>query len=50
MNLEKSTHGLLFRVLCSYLDQGIAMWPFPVHEKGFLASLKELDKNGLISF
>ncbi|MEY2701907.1 MAG: hypothetical protein RLY43_540, partial [Bacteroidota bacterium] len=50
INLEKSTHGLLFRILCSYLDQGISMWPFPVHQKGFLASLKELDKNGITSF
>lgn len=50
INLDKSTHGLLFRILCSYLDQGISMWPFPVHQKGFLASLKELDKNGITSF
>jgi uncharacterized protein YbcC (UPF0753/DUF2309 family) len=45
INLEKSTHSLLFRVLCSYLDQGIAIWNFPIHDKGFLASIKELEKN-----
>ena len=45
INLEKSTHSLLFRVLCSYLDQGIAIWNFPVHDKGFLASIRELEKN-----
>lgn len=45
INLEKSTHSLLFRVLCSYLDQGVAMWNFPVHDKGFLASIRELEKN-----
>jgi len=49
INLEKSTHSVLFRILCSYLDQGIAIWSFPVHHKGFLASIKELDKNGLNS-
>ncbi len=45
INLEKSTHSLLFRVLCSYLDQGISMWNFPVHEKGFLASIRTLENN-----
>ncbi|AMA48490.1 MULTISPECIES: YbcC family protein [Flavobacterium] len=50
MNLDKATHGILFRVLCSYLDQGISVWPFPVHDKGFLASIKELDKNGITGF
>lgn len=45
INLEKSTHSLLFRILCSYLDQGIAIWNFPVHDKGFLSSIRELEKN-----
>ncbi len=43
INLDKSTHGILFRVLCSYLDQGIAIWSFPVHNDGFLDSLKKLN-------
>lgn len=45
MNLEKATHDLLFRILCSYLDQGVSYWVFPIHEKGFLASIKELEIN-----
>ncbi len=45
INLEKSTHSLLFRILCSYLDQGIAIWNFPVHDKGFLSSIRVLEKN-----
>ncbi|MBB1194721.1 DUF2309 domain-containing protein [Flavobacterium sp. SOK18b] len=49
INLDKSTHGILFRILCSYLDQGISVWTFPVHQDGFLASIKELDKNGVFS-
>lgn len=42
-NLDKQVHTSLFRVLCSYLDQGVSMWPFPVHEAGFLASVRALD-------
>ena len=49
INLDKSTHGILFRILCSYLDQGISVWTFPVHPDGFLASIKELDKNSVFS-
>lgn len=49
INLDKSTHGILFRILCSYLDQGISVWTFPVHQDGFLASIKELDTNGVFS-
>ena len=45
INLEKSTHSLLFRVLCSYLDQGIALWNFPENENGFLNSIIALEKN-----
>ncbi len=49
INLDKSTHGILFRILCSYLDQGISVWAFPVHKDGFLASIKELEKNDVFS-
>jgi uncharacterized protein len=50
IDLDSLVHPLLFRVVGSYLDQGISIWNFPVHENGFLASLKELEKNSLISF
>lgn len=49
INLDKTTHSLLFRLLCSYLDQGISVWNFPIHKDGFLASIKELEKNGVFS-
>ena len=49
INIDKSTHSLLFRMLCSYLDQGISVWNFPIHQEGFLASIKEIEKNGLFS-
>ena len=40
----------LFRIVCSYLDQGISIWNFPVHQKGFLNSIRELEKNSFASF
>lgn len=43
LDLDSMVQPTLFRIVCSYLDQGIAMWQFPVHHKGFLASLRELD-------
>lgn len=50
VDLDNQVHPLLFRVLCSYLDQGIAMWPFPIEHKGFLSSLRALEKNSNSSF
>jgi hypothetical protein len=49
INLDSVTHPKLFRILCSYLDQGISIWKFPVHEKGFLTSLREIEKNSSVS-
>jgi uncharacterized protein YbcC (UPF0753/DUF2309 family) len=45
IDLDALTHTLLFRVLNSYLDQGIAIWRFPVWDKGFLASVRELQRH-----
>lgn len=50
IDLDQQVHPLLFRILCSYLDQGIALWTFPQHPDGFLASVTELEQNGLVSF
>lgn len=50
LNLDKSTHSTLFRVLCSYLDQGIAMWSFPINDKGFLSSIRELEHTSFSGF
>ncbi|WP_366186869.1 DUF2309 domain-containing protein [Flavobacterium ovatum] len=49
INLDKLVHSSLFRVLCSYLDQGIAIWSLPLHEDGFLASLRQLEKTSYVS-
>jgi hypothetical protein len=40
----------LFRILCSYLDQGISIWNFPVLHKGFLSSIREMERNTFSSF
>lgn len=49
LDFDNSIQPLLFRILSSYLDQGIAMWAFPIHEDGFLASIRMLEKNSLTS-
>lgn len=43
-SLDKSVHTTLFRILGSYLDQGIAAWRFPLDEGGFLASIRQLEQ------
>lgn len=45
IDLDLYTQPILFRVLCNYLDQGIAIWNFPVTSKGFLESIKEIEKH-----
>ncbi len=45
IDIEAKIQPLLFRILCSYLDQGISIWNFPTTENGFIASIKELEKN-----
>lgn len=50
IDLDSFVHPLLFRLICSYLDQGIAIWNFPIRDLGFLSAIKELEKNTLSSF
>ena len=50
INLDKITHPLLFRIISSYLDQGISLWHFPTDQGGFLASLRELERNSFYHF
>jgi uncharacterized protein len=49
-DLDNSVHPLLFRILCVFLDQGIAVEDFPVANKTFIESIRELEKNGFASF
>lgn len=50
IDLDSLVHPILFRILCSYLDQGISIWNFPILNKGFLASIREIERNSFISF
>lgn len=50
VDLDSLVHPLLFRILCSYLDQGISIWNFPVWNLGFLDSLKEMESKSKVSF
>jgi uncharacterized protein YbcC (UPF0753/DUF2309 family) len=49
IDLDSMVHPLLFRLLCSYLDQGIAIWNFPDTRQGFLAALQAMERNSLAS-
>ncbi|WP_020531235.1 YbcC family protein [Flexithrix dorotheae] len=51
INLNKIVHPFLFRIISSYLDQGIAIRKFPLTglEDGFLEALIELEKNAYSS-
>jgi uncharacterized protein YbcC (UPF0753/DUF2309 family) len=50
IDLDSLVQPLLFRILCSYLDQGISVWAFPQENKGFLNAIKDLEKNSFSSF
>ena len=50
LDLDNLVQPLLFRILCSYLDQGISLWKFPLHPDGFLASLRSMEQNSYSSF
>jgi uncharacterized protein YbcC (UPF0753/DUF2309 family) len=45
IDLDNFVQPFLFRFLCSYLDQGISIWNFPIGNKGFLESIIILEKN-----
>ena len=49
LDMDSLVHPLLFRILCSFLDQGIAMWPFPVNEKSFLSAIRRMERHSDIS-
>lgn len=49
IDLDSLIHPNLFRLVSSYLDQGIAIWDFPVNNKGFLDSIRYMEKNSFSS-
>jgi uncharacterized protein YbcC (UPF0753/DUF2309 family) len=50
LDLDNHVHPLLYRILCSFLDQGIAIGRFPVSNKSFLESIKTIEQNNFSSF
>ncbi len=49
-DLDNNVHPILFRILCAFLDQGIAVDSFPVVNKPFIESVRELEQNSFVSF
>jgi uncharacterized protein YbcC (UPF0753/DUF2309 family) len=49
-DIDNKVHPLLFRILCAFLDQGIAIDSFPVVNKSFIDSVRELEQNSFVSF
>lgn len=49
INLDKEVHPVLFRLLASYTDQGIAIWQFPHVHSGFLTAVGTLEQESKVS-
>lgn len=49
MDMDSMVHPTLFRIMCSYLDQGISVWGFPVRDMGFLEAIRELERHSVSS-
>ena len=50
IDLDSLVHPVLFRLLCSFLDQGISIWNFPLSHLSFLHAIRELEKLSKTSF
>ncbi len=50
IDMDNAVQPLLFRIICSYIDQGIAISPFPFEDKGLLNALRILEERSLVSF
>lgn len=50
IDLDNRVHPLLFRILCSFLDQGIALKELPVVNRSFTTTIRELESKSLVSF
>ncbi len=50
IDLDNKVHPLLFRILCAFLDQGIAVANIPFVNKNFTDSIRELEQNSFVSF
>lgn len=50
IDLDNAVQPLLFRIICSYVDQGIAIVPFPFEDRGLLNALRSLEERSVVSF
>lgn len=50
LDLDNAVHPILFRLICSYLDQGIAISSVPLVAQGFFKTIAQLETNGITSF
>ena len=50
LDIDDKVHPFLFRILCAFLDQGIAIKSFPVANRSFIESIKELERKSAVSF
>jgi len=50
LDLDNKVHPLLFRILCAFLDQGVAIKSFPIVNKSFIESVRELERISPVSF
>jgi uncharacterized protein YbcC (UPF0753/DUF2309 family) len=50
IDLDNLVHPLLFRILCSYLDQGISIVPFPNISDGLIDAIRKLEHISSVSF
>jgi uncharacterized protein YbcC (UPF0753/DUF2309 family) len=48
-DLDAMVHPILFRLVSSYLDQGISIWKFPLVKSSFLESIRALESLNTIS-
>lgn len=42
IDLDEAVHPILIRLCAAYLDQGLAYWPMPFRNKGFLTSVRRI--------
>lgn len=50
IDLDNAVQPLLFRILCSYLDQGIAITHFPFENQGLINAVRNLEEHSVVSF
>ena len=50
IDIDSLVHPLLYRIIASYLDQGIGAWEFPVQDLSFLEAIRSIESNSVASF